>query len=104
MSTLYRRYIDVLNRRDWDCLGDFVALDVVHNDRPFGLAGYRAILEQDVREIPDVRFEIELLTAEPPVEVAARMNQSRTRLRGNAVIPACNARALCCASARRPIA
>lgn len=72
LSTLYRRYIDCLNRRDWDCLGDFVAQDVVHNDRPFGLAGYRAMLEQDVRDIPDLRFEIELLAAEPPL-IASRL-------------------------------
>ncbi|CAD6544999.1 hypothetical protein LMG27952_04228 [Paraburkholderia hiiakae] len=72
LSALYRRYIDCLNRRDWDCLGDFVAHDVVHNDRPFGLAGYRAMLEQDVRDIPDLRFEIELLVAEPLV-IASRL-------------------------------
>lgn len=72
LRTLYRRYIDCLNRRDWDSLGDFVARDAIHNGRPLGLAGYRAMLEQDVRDIPDLRFEIELLAAEPPV-VASRL-------------------------------
>jgi len=68
----YRRYLDCLNERDWPSLGRFVADDVVHNGRPLGLSGYRAMLEQDVREIPDLRFAIELLTVEPPV-VASRL-------------------------------
>jgi len=68
----YRRYIDVLNRRDWSVLGEFVAEDAVHNGRPLGLAGYRAMLEQDVRDIPDLRFAIELLACEPP-QLAARL-------------------------------
>ncbi|MEM5403734.1 ester cyclase [Paraburkholderia unamae] len=72
LSTLYRRYIDCLNRRDWASLGDFVAQDAIHNGRPLGLAGYRAMLEQDVRDIPDLRFDIELLAAEPPL-VASRL-------------------------------
>ena len=72
LSTLYRRYIDCLNRRDWASLGEFVAHDAIHNDRPLGLAGYRAMLEQDVRDIPDLRFDIELLAAEPPV-IASRL-------------------------------
>jgi predicted ester cyclase len=31
-----------------------------------GLAGYRAMLERDFEEIPDLRFDIELLGCEPP--------------------------------------
>ncbi|WP_322034148.1 ester cyclase [Paraburkholderia sp. J76] len=72
LRALYRRYIDCLNRRDWDSLGEFVAPDAIHNGRPLGLAGYRAMLEQDVRDIPDLRFEIELLVAEPPL-IASRL-------------------------------
>lgn len=68
----YRRYIDVLNRRDWPALGEFVAEDATHNGRPLGLAGYRAMLEQDVRDIPDLQFRIELLVCEPP-HLAARL-------------------------------
>jgi predicted ester cyclase len=44
-----------------------------HNGRPFGLAGYRAMLERDYEEIPDLRFSIELLVAEPPY-VASRLS------------------------------
>lgn len=64
LSTLYRR--------DWVSLGEFVAQDAIHNGRATGLAGYRAMLEQDVRDNPDLRFEIELLVAEPPL-IACRL-------------------------------
>ncbi|MCA3827624.1 MAG: ester cyclase, partial [Burkholderia sp.] len=60
LATRYRAYIDCLNRQDWAALGEYVADDVIHNDRPLGLAGYRAMLEQDYRDIPDLRFDIRL--------------------------------------------
>ncbi|TRY30047.1 ester cyclase, partial [Geobacillus sp. LEMMJ02] len=49
LATRYRAYIDCLNRQDWPALGEYVADDVIHNDRPLGLPGYRAMLEQDFR-------------------------------------------------------
>jgi predicted ester cyclase len=72
LADLYRAYIDCLNRRDWADLGRYVHDDAVHNGRPLGVSGYRAMLEQDVRAIPDLRFEIQLLIAEPP-RIAARL-------------------------------
>ena len=72
LRSVYRRYIDCLNRQDWDELGQLVDDGVTHNGRPFGLAGYRAMLEQDFRDIPDLRFTVELLACEPP-NVAARL-------------------------------
>ncbi|RQR52741.1 ester cyclase [Burkholderia sp. Bp9140] len=72
LATRYRAYIDCLNRQDWLALGQYVAGNVIHNDRPLGLAGYRAMLEQDFRDIPDLRFEIRLLVCEPP-RVACRL-------------------------------
>ncbi|KWA24162.1 ester cyclase [Burkholderia territorii] len=68
----YRAYIDCLNRQDWPALGQYVADNVIHNDRPLGLAGYRAMLEQDFRDIPDLHFEIRLLVCEPP-RIACRL-------------------------------
>ena len=62
----YRDYIACLNAQDWDELGRFVADDVIHNGRPFGLSGYRAMLEQDFRDIPDLDFRIDLLVSDPP--------------------------------------
>ncbi|MEX3958629.1 ester cyclase [Trinickia sp. EG282A] len=72
LSNVYRHYIDCLNRRDWSSLGQFVDDDVIHNGRQIGLSGYREMLERDVRDIPDLRFIIELLVVEPPV-VASRL-------------------------------
>jgi predicted ester cyclase len=66
LSALYRAYIDCLNAQDWARLGQFVDDDARHNGRPFGLDGYRRMLEQDFRDIPDLRFNIEWLVAEPP--------------------------------------
>ncbi|CCE08251.1 conserved hypothetical protein [Bradyrhizobium sp. STM 3843] len=72
LSDIYRDYIACLNRQDWPQLGQFVADDVHHNERPFGLAGYRAMLEQDFREIPDLYFNVELLISDPPY-IASRL-------------------------------
>jgi predicted ester cyclase len=72
LSRLYRAYIACLNARDWDALDRFVHDDAVHNERPLGVAGYRAMLENDVIDIPDLRFEVSLLVVEPP-RIAARL-------------------------------
>ncbi|MCK1717177.1 ester cyclase [Bradyrhizobium sp. 141] len=72
LADTYRSYIACLNRQDWAALGQYVHDDVVHNTRPLGLSGYRAMLEQDFREIPDLRFDIELLMSDPP-GIAARL-------------------------------
>jgi len=72
IAQIYRGYIDCLNRQDWSQLEDFVAADVVHNGREFGLAGYRQMLEGDFRAIPDLRFNIDFLVVEPP-KVASRL-------------------------------
>jgi predicted ester cyclase len=72
LATTYRGYIDCLNAQDWSRLGDFVGDDVEYNGQTVGLAGYRAMLERDYREIPDLRFNMELLVCEPPF-VAARL-------------------------------
>ena len=68
----YRAYIACLNARDWARLDRFVDPDVVHTAGGRGIAAYRAMLERDVAEIPDLRFDIALLVAEPP-HVAARL-------------------------------
>jgi predicted ester cyclase len=72
LSDLYRDYIGCLNAQDWHSLGRFVHKDARYNGRAFGLAGYRAMLEQDFREIPDLRFNIALVVADPPM-VGARL-------------------------------
>ncbi len=72
LSTIYRGYIDCLNRQGWAELGQFVRDEVYYNDQLIGLSGYRDMLERDFREIPDLRFDIHLLTCEPP-HVACRL-------------------------------
>jgi predicted ester cyclase len=72
LAELYRDYIACLNRQDWENLHQFVADNARHNGRAFGLAGYRAMLERDFDEIPDLEFNIELLVCEPP-HVASRL-------------------------------
>ena len=72
LSAVYRAYIDCLNHQDWGRLHLFVHDEVAHNGRPFGLRGYREMLEQDFAGIPDLRFEIRLLVSDPP-HVASRL-------------------------------
>lgn len=72
LADIYRAYIACLNRQDWGNLGRFVHEAVSHNGGAFGLAGYRAMLEQDFKAIPDLQFHIDLLVSEAPT-LAARL-------------------------------
>ncbi|MCC8955750.1 ester cyclase [Bradyrhizobium sp. Pear77] len=72
LAEIYRSYIACLNRQDWSQLGQFVGDDVSHNGRRLGVSGYRAMLEQDFRDIPDLRFDVVLLIADAS-RVASRL-------------------------------
>lgn len=72
LSDLYRDYIACLNARDWPGLERFVHDEVHYNGRRIGVAGYRALLERDVRDIPDLSFDVQLLICDPP-HVASRL-------------------------------
>jgi predicted ester cyclase len=72
LSNLYRAYIDCLNRQDWEALGQFVDDEVEHNGRPLKLSGYRDMLVRDFEDIPDLRFNNQLLASSPPL-IAARL-------------------------------
>jgi predicted ester cyclase len=72
LAALYRAYIACLNAQDWPNLSRFVQEDARHNGRSFGLAGYRAMLKKDFQDIPDLRFNIDRLLADPPM-IAARL-------------------------------
>jgi predicted ester cyclase len=72
LSDVYRAYIDCLNRQDWPGLGAFVADEAIHNGRRLGLSGYREMLERDFDEIPDLRFNIQMLISAPPY-IASRL-------------------------------
>src|SRR6478609_7734477 len=49
LSGIYRNYIACLNAQDWPKLGEFVGEDVHYNGRHVGLAGYRAMLQENFR-------------------------------------------------------
>ena len=66
LSEIYRSYIACLNKQDWPKLEQFVADDVRYNGKSIGLSGYRAMLERDFEEIPDLSFDIQLLISDPP--------------------------------------
>lgn len=72
LASFYRDYIACLNAQDWIALERFVAKNVEHNARTLGLSGYREMLEKDFSDIPDLRFNIELLLVDPP-HVASRL-------------------------------
>ena len=72
LADIYRSYIACLNRQDWPNLGQFVHREVHYNDERIGLAGYRRMLEEDFRAIPDLYFDVRLLISEPP-RVASRL-------------------------------
>ncbi|MDQ1186701.1 ester cyclase [Agrobacterium larrymoorei] len=72
LANQYRAYIACLNDQRWDDLGTFVASNVTHNGRRFGLDGYRRMLINDFETIPDLSFKIGILACDPPY-IAARL-------------------------------
>ena len=58
---IYRDYIACLNQQDWAKLDRFVHDEVSRNGQRVGISGYRAMLEKDFDEIPDLHFNIQLL-------------------------------------------
>jgi len=72
LESFYHDYIACLNAQNWDELERFVHDEVHHNGRLLGIAGYRAMLESDYMQIPDLHFEIQLLITDPP-RIASRL-------------------------------
>jgi predicted ester cyclase len=72
LSQIYRAYIACLNQQNLGKLGEFVDDEVRRNGERLGLTGYRKMLEKDHAEIPDLRFDIQLLISDPPF-VASRL-------------------------------
>lgn len=72
ITDCYRGYIACLNSQNWPELGRFVHTEVHYNGAFIGLDGYRRMLEEDFRAIPDLHFYVGLLVAEPP-HVAAQL-------------------------------
>jgi predicted ester cyclase len=72
LSEIYRAYIACLNQQNWPKLGQFVDDEAIHNGRRIGLSGYRQMLERDFDEIPDLRFNVQMLICDPPY-IASRL-------------------------------
>jgi predicted ester cyclase len=68
----YRRYLDALNDRRFDDLGEFVHDRLVYNGEDWTLGRYAARLVDDVTLIPDLRYDAELVVTGPD-HVAARL-------------------------------
>lgn len=68
----YTGYIDCLNRQNWDNLHQFVAVEAIYNGEVVGLEGYRAMLVDDFKAIPDLFFNVTRIAADPPV-IASRI-------------------------------
>lgn len=61
---IYRNYLECLNRQAWNELKNFICDRVVYNKQEIGLTGYRSMLEENFRDIPDLYFRSELLVVD----------------------------------------
>jgi predicted ester cyclase len=66
LTSIYRDYLACLNDQNWAGLGEFVHEKAIHDGKELGLSGYRAMLEKDFDEIPDLDFYAEILLCDPP--------------------------------------
>jgi predicted ester cyclase len=60
LERTYRRYIDALNERRFD-LREFVHDHLIYNGNSITRLQYAAMLEEDVRAVPDLHYDIDLL-------------------------------------------
>jgi predicted ester cyclase len=72
LEDVYRDYIAALNDRRFDDLDRFVHDQLTYNGEEWTRDTYRELLVDDVRKIPDLRYEIRLLVAGPD-HVACRL-------------------------------
>ncbi len=72
ISHAYLDYIACLNGQDWASLDRYVSDRVRYNGKVIGLAGYRTMLIEDFKAIPDLRFNIASLVCDPPM-IACRL-------------------------------
>lgn len=85
-ALMYERYIACLNARAWNELSNFVATDVVHNGRALGVDGYRAMLEENCRDIPDLTFNAVLVVVDE-THIASRLRFDCTPVGGFLGVP-----------------
>ncbi|WP_441234486.1 ester cyclase [Bradyrhizobium sp. 930_D9_N1_4] len=66
LRRIYSDYLSCLNAQDWGRLALFVDDDVTHNERLLGLSGYREMLIEDYKSIPDLQFNAVFVLTDPP--------------------------------------
>jgi len=72
LDRIYRDYIGALNDRRFNDLDRYVHDRLVYNDEEWTRERYRALLVDDVRNIPDLRYTIQQLVVGPD-HVACRI-------------------------------
>ncbi|WP_317202293.1 ester cyclase [Janthinobacterium sp.] len=55
---LHRAYVACFNVPDWSNLRNFSGNEITYNGHQIGWSGYRALLEKDFHEIPDLELKI----------------------------------------------
>ncbi|MFD6894092.1 ester cyclase [Rhodococcus sp. NPDC060086] len=72
LAEIYHRYLECLNERRWESLGEFVSDDATRNGKPMGLSGYREMLEADIAALPDLECVAEMVVIQDDL-VASRL-------------------------------
>jgi predicted ester cyclase len=72
LEQVYRRYIDALNNRRFEDLREFVHDRLVYNGKAMTREEYAAMLVGDVRSIPDLHYDVDLLVVDDD-HVACRL-------------------------------
>ena len=72
LAEYYQAYIACLNARELDRLGEYVSDGVIYNGSKIGLNGYHEMLAGNYRDIPDLRFVVDLLVSDSST-VASRL-------------------------------
>jgi predicted ester cyclase len=64
LSDVYGAYLQCLNERRWNDLGEFVLADLTYNQQPITLDGYRTMLRADREAIPDLHYVADLVVCD----------------------------------------
>ncbi|MDD7968715.1 ester cyclase [Actinomycetospora lemnae] len=64
LEAVYRAYLDCLNERGFDRLGEYVHGALEYNGAALTLDDYRELLAGDVAAIPDLRYVVDLLVVD----------------------------------------
>ena len=69
----YLGYIACLNAQAWDRLDRYIGAGVTYNGAPLGFTAYRQARQDEFRDIPDLRFAVQLLAVDGNT-VASRLH------------------------------